>query len=125
MLVHAKLSVLNTLGQRIRQLRQKKDLSLREFAAQLGKLTVPYLSDIELGRRFPSKEVLEKMAEVLDVPAEELRALDPRAPVNELRQRGNEDPQLGFALRQVVDRRVSGTELMKLLDDLKKSKVKD
>jgi transcriptional regulator with XRE-family HTH domain len=115
----------DTLGQRIRSLRSKQDLSLREFAARLGNLTAPYLSDIELGRRFPSDDVLAKMAKVLGVPLEELRALDPRPPVEKLKQRGSEDPELGFALRQMVDRKVSGADLIKLLDDLQKNKKKD
>jgi transcriptional regulator with XRE-family HTH domain len=40
----------NSLGQRIRELRDKADLSLRELAKKIG-ISSPFLSDIELGRR--------------------------------------------------------------------------
>lgn len=109
-------------GERIRELRQAKDLSLREFAARLGKITAPYLSDIELGRRYPSDEVMARMAKVLGVSLDELRKLDPRAPVEELKQSITDDPQLAFALRQVVSKGVSGEELLRALNGLKKDK---
>jgi transcriptional regulator with XRE-family HTH domain len=113
-----------SLGQRIRELRQAKDLSLREFAKRLGDLTPPYLSDIELGRRYPSASVLEKMAKALDVPVNELRALDPRPPIDDLKKLGVEDPKLGFALRQVVDRKVSGQRLIELLKEVDSERPK-
>src|SRR5271166_3501441 len=40
------------LGQRIHELRDKADLSLRGSAKKIG-ISSPFLSDIELGRRFP------------------------------------------------------------------------
>lgn len=115
---------MDTLGEKIRALRQKKDLSLREFAARLGGLTAPYLSDIELGRRFPSDEVLAKMAKVLGVPLEDLKRLDTRPPVDDLKRLGTKDPQLGVALRQVIDRKVSGEKLMELLRELERKQEK-
>jgi transcriptional regulator with XRE-family HTH domain len=110
--------VTKTFGQRIRELRQEKELSLREFAQRLGGITAPYLSDIELGRRYPSETIMEKMAQVLEVTVEELRTLDPRPPVEELKRRGERDPKLAAALRRVVDQDVSGDELAKLLKQL-------
>lgn len=38
------------VGQRLRAIRERRDLSLREVAMQMGH-TPPYLSDLELGRR--------------------------------------------------------------------------
>jgi transcriptional regulator with XRE-family HTH domain len=112
------------LGERIRELRQAKDLSLREFAKRLGDLTPPYLSDIELGRRYPSENVLEMMAKALEVPVDELRALDPRPPMEGLKRLGTQDPKLGFALRQMVDRKVSGKKLMEFLNSLDSERPK-
>lgn len=121
--VQVKLTnMMKTFGQRIRELRQAKDLSLREFAKRLGDLTAPFLSDIELGRRYPSDVILEKMARVLSVDVEELRALDPRPPVEDLRRLGAKDPKLGFALRRVVDENVSGEELAALVEKLRSKK---
>lgn len=45
--------MVKTLGQRIRELRERDDLSLREFARKLG-VSAAFLSDVELGRRHPS-----------------------------------------------------------------------
>jgi len=55
-----------SLGQRLRELRDKADLSLRELAKKVG-ISSPFLSDIELGRRFPSEEILAKLAGALNV----------------------------------------------------------
>ena len=44
-----------SLGERIHKLRDKAGLSLRKLADQIG-ISSPFLSDIELGRRFPSEE---------------------------------------------------------------------
>ena len=52
------------LGEYIRELRQQKDLSLRDFAKRLGGKSAAFISDIELGRRFPSDPVLEDIARV-------------------------------------------------------------
>jgi transcriptional regulator with XRE-family HTH domain len=58
-----------SLGQRLRELRDKADLSVRELAKRIG-VSSPFLSDIELGRRFPSEEVLGKLAAALNVQLE-------------------------------------------------------
>jgi transcriptional regulator with XRE-family HTH domain len=61
-----------SLGQRIHELRGKAGLSLRKLADQIG-IPSPFLSDIELGRRFPSEEILAKLADALDVSTDELK----------------------------------------------------
>ena len=91
-----------TLGQRIRELREERDISLREFARRLDGLSAAHVSDIELGRRFPSADVLLKMAHVLHVDVAELKKLDSRPPVEELRRRAEADPSYGIALRRMV-----------------------
>ncbi|MGH9962328.1 MAG: helix-turn-helix domain-containing protein, partial [Pyrinomonadaceae bacterium] len=63
---------MKTLGQRIRELRDAKELSLRELAKKL-EISAPFLSDIELGRRYPSDEVLASLARKLGVGLEGLR----------------------------------------------------
>ncbi|MFN2587716.1 MAG: tetratricopeptide repeat protein [Actinomycetota bacterium] len=59
------------LGGRIRALRTKKGLSQRDVAAPL--LTSSYVSLIEAGKRIPSDETLEHIAERLGVDPVELR----------------------------------------------------
>jgi transcriptional regulator with XRE-family HTH domain len=107
---------MKTLGQRIRELREAKDLSLREFAKQLGGLSAAFLSDIELGRRHPSEAVLADMARVLGTTVEDLKRYDSRPPVEEMRRLSSTDPAYGFAFRKLVDKDVSPEELLKFLD---------
>jgi len=69
-----------SLGQRLHELRDSADLSLRELAKKVG-ISGPFLSDIELGRRFPSEEILEKLARALNVSLEDLKQYDNREPI--------------------------------------------
>ena len=103
-----------TLGQRIRELREEHDLSLREFAKRLGGLSAAHLSDIELGRRYPSDELLRKMAVELHVSLDELQSYDTRPPVDELKRITEADPTFGFALRKLVDKEITAEDLLKL-----------
>jgi transcriptional regulator with XRE-family HTH domain len=104
------------LGTRIRELREARDLSLRELAREVGEVSAAHLSDIELGRRYPSESLLVKLARELKVSAEELQKYDNRAPVEDLKRRAESDPAFGFALRKIVEHDVTAEELMKLLD---------
>jgi len=55
--------------------------------------TPPYLPDIELGRRYPSDELLARLGVALETPIEELKAADTRPPVDHFRRlpAANED----------------------------------
>lgn len=103
-----------TFGQRLRELREAKDLSLRELASKSG-ISAPFLSDIELGRRFPSEETLAALAAALHVPVAALEQYDHRDVVKEVRERSSTDPQYGFMLRQLLDEYRTPEELRKLL----------
>jgi len=105
---------MKTLGQCVKELRDAKDLSLREFAKRLGGLSAAFLSDVELGRRFPSEELLAKMARVLETTVEKLKSHDMRAPVEELKRRAASDPVFGLALRKVLEKDVSADQLIEL-----------
>ena len=106
---------MKTLGEHIRELREKCDLSVRELAKQI-KVSAPFLSDVELGRRHPSEDVLERLASTLKTTAEELKKYDARAPLQELKRLAASNPAMGFALRKVVDQEVTPEELLKFLD---------
>src|SRR5215813_1224186 len=96
-----------SLGQRLRELRDKADLSVRELAKRIG-VSSPFLSDIELGRRFPSEEILGKLAKALNVSLEDLKQYDNREPIADLKRLMDSDPKLGFAFRTVVEKVKSG-----------------
>src|ERR1700741_932673 len=96
-----------SLGQRLHELRDKADLSLRELSKK-GGISGPFLSDIELGRRFPSKKILGKLERVRNVSLEELRKYDNREPIADLRRLMDSNPKLGFAFRTAVEKVKSG-----------------
>ncbi|HXU21052.1 MAG TPA: helix-turn-helix transcriptional regulator [Verrucomicrobiae bacterium] len=106
---------MKTLGERIRELRETKDLSVRELARRLG-ITAPFLSDVELGRRHPKDEVLKAIASHLGTTFEELKKHDSRPPVQELKRMAAANPAMGFALRRVVDEGIKPEALLKFLN---------
>lgn len=74
------------LGQRIQTLRKRAKLKQEAVADEIG-IDAKSLSRIEGGSRFPSMEVLEKIALVLQVPLRELFEFpDTPAPADSLRQ---------------------------------------
>ncbi len=102
------------MGNRIRELREERDFSLREFARNLGDISAAHVSDIELGRRFPSDDLLAKIAGQLGVTVAELKSYDSRPPVEDLKRMAEADPAFGFALRKLVDKKVSAKDIMDL-----------
>ena len=59
------------LGDRLRQIREEKNLSQGDVEKRSGLLR-PYLSRIENGHTIPSVETLEKLARALEVPLYQL-----------------------------------------------------
>lgn len=115
---HSKLTVdmKKTLGTRIRELRDAKDLSLRELAKKLDDISAAHLSDIELGRRNPSEELMSKLARVLGVPVEDLQQYDARPPIEDMKKRIRSDPAFGIALRKLMGSDVSTQKIMELAE---------
>ena len=98
-----------TLGQKIRELRQQRDLSLRDLGDRLkekddvNSVSAAFLSDIENGRRFPSDDMLEKIAKILGISFEELRSHDQRPPNREMNDLVEMNAQYSFAFRHALD----------------------
>jgi transcriptional regulator with XRE-family HTH domain len=97
----------------MRELRNEKDFSLREFARKLD-ISAAHVSDIELGRRHPSEDLLAKIAELLDEPIEKLRTYDSRVPLEELKKLTELEPAFGFALRKLAHKNISPNDILKL-----------
>jgi len=110
-----------TLGQRIRELRDQEDLSLRELAEKVG-VSAAFLSDIELGRRYPSDSKLAKIAHALGTPLDELRTFDTRPPVDELKRLSAENPTYGLAFRRIINKKISPDEILKFADGHRQKK---
>jgi len=110
-------------GRRIRQLREKKKLTdtrftLRQFAVALD-LSATFISKMETGEYAPpSPEKIKKMAELLEVDADELLALagkvDPE--LNEIIRK--QPKMLPDFLRSV--RGKSAEELKKIIEETQK-----
>lgn len=107
---------MQTLGDRLRELRNKADLSLRELARELGVVTAAHLSDIEFGRRYPSDDLLQRLATFFKVPLEDLRKLDSRPPIEEIKQAARRDPRFGYAFRRLVDQNVSASDILEFVE---------
>ena len=101
-----------TLGERIRELRESLDISLRELAEKL-KLSAAFQSDVELGRRYPSEKVLGELATALKTSVEDLKKYDTRAPVEGLKKLASSNPAYGLAFRTIVDKKINPDELLK------------
>jgi len=107
--------MVKTMGERIRELREDQDLSLRELSRRVGEASAAFLSDVELGRRFPSSKTLTNLASVLGTTLEDLQQYDSRPPVEELRRIANSNPALGVAFRRFAG--LPESEMMKILKD--------
>jgi transcriptional regulator with XRE-family HTH domain len=112
---------MEALGPYIRSLRGERDLSLREFAKQIG-YTPAFVSDVELGRRHPSDEVLAEMARVLKVDIKDLKARDTRAPIEDIKNITQADPKYALAFRTVIEKKISADDLIELLERSKKTR---
>lgn len=87
-----------TFGGRLRELRSKQDVTLKELANELG-VSVVYISDIERGRRNPpSGENINKIAKFLSTsPTELLNYADRYRDRVELSLNTNSDTALALA----------------------------
>lgn len=111
---------MKTLGERIRELREQQDISLRELAKNL-EVTAPFWSDVELGRRYPSDKILLKAAKELKVKFEDLKQYYDARPVGQdLKRIATSNPALGLALRKVINEGVSPDDVLKFLKNRSK-----
>ncbi|MEV1147706.1 helix-turn-helix transcriptional regulator, partial [Micromonospora sp. NPDC049799] len=75
------------IGGVLRRLRQRQGRTLREVAAAAG-VSVPYLSEVERGRKEASSEVLAaicralgiRLSDLLEEARDDLRRVEPRIP---------------------------------------------
>lgn len=110
------MSRMTTLGQLIRNSREAMDLSLREFAKRIS-IAAAFLSDIELGKRNPSSEVLTRIADALGLAVEELQKLDSRAPLEDLKRLTRENPLYGYAFRRAIASQLRPEDLINLAEE--------
>ena len=90
-----------TLGEFIRKKRDELDISLRELARRLD-VSAPFISDVELGRRYPGEEILAKMAAEFKITVEELKKFDHRESLAEFKRVLEANPKVAVAFRTAV-----------------------
>lgn len=102
-----------SLGGRIRKLRLKVGISLRELARRV-KVSAAHLSDVENDRRTPSDDLLRRITEELSgvgAEYEELRLLKPVIE-RDLEKWYETDPAARALLREARDSPFSARELL-------------
>ncbi len=88
----------------MKELRDGRGLSLRALSKRLdGLASAAHLSDIERGRRFPSKDLLSRLAQTFEVGFEELEAYDGRTDIRDLKRRADFDPSFGLKLQSFIE----------------------
>lgn len=105
-------------GTYLRRIREERNISLRELAKKIG-VSGAFLSDIELGRRFPSSDKIEALAREIGIPVEELQKYDFRDEADAIRQMMFADPNAGMAfrtLKNAIQNGVSPQQLQRTLD---------
>ncbi len=95
-----------SLGEMIRRQREMAALPMRQLAAMSG-ISNPYLSQIERGLRDPSDQVLNAIADALQLSAESLRppeqAHDPAAAPSAVVGAIRSDPHLTAQQRRALE----------------------
>lgn len=94
--------VTRSLADRIRELRNEKNLSLRELARQVG-VSAPFLTDVENHRRYPADDTLEKLSQILGTTFENLKSHDNRPPTKEIAELTDSNAGYAFAFRRIID----------------------
>ena len=59
-------------GEKVRTLRHRRDMTLKELAEALGVASFSYISDIENGKKTPHPTLIIKIADVFGVTADQL-----------------------------------------------------
>jgi transcriptional regulator with XRE-family HTH domain len=97
-----------TFGSRIRELRQAKNMTLRDVAKKV-KVTFTYLSKIENQKlsfgEFPSDELIVRLARALDVDPDELLILAQKVP-EAIRKRVLQRPDVFRRLAGLDDKKL-------------------
>lgn len=99
-----------TFGELMRAARERRGLTLVELARQL-KVSQVFLSDVERSRRYPSEELLEKLAEALHTEPKEFRDRNTPAALRYFKD----------LLQRDRDVRLAFTNMVKLLQEGKLS----
>ena len=106
-------SLREILANNLKAHRRKCGISQAKLAEKAG-ITTQYVAMIELTRQFPTPEVLERIAEALEIEAYELFSVSPSPEdsLNQLKQQilDDLDRAIGKAVENAMDRKCKGAE---------------
>ena len=115
-----------TFGEFIKEKRQIKGFTLRSFAGRIG-IAPAYMSDIEKSKRnAPTKEILDKMIEQLDLPSNEaselydLAAKSKDAVAQDLKEYLSDIQAARVALRKAKELNLKDAEWLKIIEEISK-----
>jgi transcriptional regulator with XRE-family HTH domain len=106
----------NSLGDLIRVTRANQEIGLREAARKLD-ITPSYLSDIELDRRVPSDDILQRISELLTIPSEHLYMMAGKLDAQTLAYMQTH-PKAIVLLRRIAQSNLSEKWLQHMIDSL-------
>lgn len=72
------VNIREIFAENLRKIRRKRGLTQEKLAEKVD-MSLQYLALLELGRKFPSGEMLERLAKALDIETYELLAVPPTA----------------------------------------------
>ena len=109
-----------TFGERIRRIREERNLGLRKTASLVG-ISATFLSRVETGKEqvTPSEDTIRKLAEVLGDDFNELMQRAGRIS-SQVKKYMNADPGMPEFLRRAQESNISSEKLMELLEKAKK-----
>ncbi len=111
-----------TLGERLKRVRQERELGLRAAAAKAG-ISATYLSRIENNQdpSPPTEKTIRALAELLDDDFDELMQLAGRVP-EDVGAMITGDPQMPEFLRTAREQNVTAKDLLAMLEAAKKKR---
>ena len=99
---------MQTLGEKMQELRNGKGISMRELARRTG-ISSSFMAEIEAGRRFPKEAFLSAIAKELGANVAELGELDTRSSLEDLKRLVDRDPAWGTAFKRISAAAGDGT----------------
>ncbi len=99
----------HAIGAALRRIRLLRGLTLKDVAER-ARVSMPYLSEIERGRKEPSSEILESVCRVLDLTLERL-LVEARAESTGSARVVSLESRTALARRQAAPHRQTGTAL--------------
>jgi len=99
---------MQTLGEKMQELRNGKGISMRELARRTG-ISSSFMAEIEAGRRYPKEAFLAAIAKELGANVAELGELDTRSSLEDLKRLVDKDPAWGTAFKRISSAASDGT----------------